>query len=179
MKRVLICSVPSWNKKSGSDTFSSLMEGYGADDVANVYIRETLPDSLVCNNYFRISENAVIKSIFKRNTKTGRRVYVDNQENDDLENITASEQRYKKYSSNSKKYYLMLYVRELIWKFGVWKTKELDAFIDEFKPEVVFFPMEGYLHLNRISRYILKRTGAKGVGYCRCYPMRVEEFRCR
>ena len=29
----------------------------------------------------------------------------------------------------------------------------------------MFFAMEGYIHFNRINRYILKRTGAKGIGY--------------
>lgn len=162
MKKVLILSVPSWNKKSGSDTFSSLMEGYGADNVANIYIRETLPDSPVCNNYFRISENAVLKSIVKRSLKTGKRVYRE-QQNDNEINERITEERYKKLSS--KKNFVLSIARELVWKFGRWKTKELKAFIDEFKPDVVFFAMEGYIHLNRISRYAIKKSGAKGIGY--------------
>ncbi len=163
MKKVLILSVPAWNKKSGSDTFSSLMEGYGADNVANIYIRESLPDSLVCNNYFRISENAVIKSILKRNLKTGKRVSAVQVNDDNTENEKATEARYKKYSS--KKNFILSIARELVWKFGVWKTKELKNFIDEFAPDVVFFAMEGYIHLNRISRYVIKCSKAKGVGY--------------
>ena len=163
MKKVLICSVPSWNKKSGSDTFSSLIEGYGADNVANIYIRETLPDSEVCNNYFRISENLVLKSVLKRWIKTGQRVTRDSGSDENNKNVIASAQRYKKYSL--KRNYLLLFAREIAWKLGVWKTKELDRFLDEFKPDVVFFAMEGYIHFNRICRYILKRTGAKGVGY--------------
>lgn len=162
-KKVLICSVPCWNKKSGSDTFSSLMEGYGADNVANIYIRESVPDSPVCNNYFRISENAVVKSVIKRNLKTGKKISAEVIENDNLENEQVSAERYKKYSA--KRNYLLLYAREILWKLGVWKTRELNEFIDEFKPDVVFFAMEGYIHLNRISRYVIKRTGAKGVGY--------------
>ena len=163
MKKVMIVSVPAWNKKSGSDTFSSLMEGYGADNVANIYIRESLPDSPVCNNYFRISENAVLKSVFKRTLKTGKRVFAEQEHNDNEKNERITEERYKKFSS--KKNFFLSMARELVWKFGVWKTKELKAFIDEFKPDVVFFAMEGYIHLNRISRYVIKRSGAKGVGY--------------
>ena len=52
-----------------------------------------------------------------------------------------------------------------MWKLGCWKTKELDEFLDEFRPDVVFFAMEGYIHFNRINRYILKKTKAKGIGY--------------
>ena len=161
-KRVLILSVGCWNRKTGSDTFSSLMAGYGAEKVANIYIREDLPDSDVCSNYFRISENAVIKSLFKRGVKTGERVEATVSE-EISDNAAASAERYKKYSA--KRSYLLLYARELIWKFGRWKTPELDKFIEEFKPETVFFSMEGYIHLDRIARYVIKKTGAKGVGY--------------
>lgn len=162
-KRVLILSVSCWNKKTGSDTFSSLMEGYGPDKIANIYIREDIPDSPVCENYYRISENAVIKSLFKRGLKTGERVQAFEPSDQNAENAKITAERYKKYSA--KRNWLLLYARELIWKFGNWKTAELDRFIEEFKPEVVFFSMEGYIHLDRIARYVIKKTGAKGVGY--------------
>jgi hypothetical protein len=55
--------------------------------------------------------------------------------------------------------------RELAWKFGKWKTKELNEFLDDFKPDIILHSMEGYIHLNRIIEYAIKRTGAKAIGY--------------
>ena len=55
--------------------------------------------------------------------------------------------------------------RELVWKFGNWKTAELNAFLDSFKPDIILHSMEGYIHLNRIVEYAIKRTGAKAIGY--------------
>ena len=163
-KRVLVCSIPCWNSKSGSDTFSTLMSGYDIDKIANLYIREDVPDSPVCQNYFRISENAVIKSIFNRGLKTGKQIITTNAVVDDnAKNAAVTAERYKKQVA--KRNYILLYAREILWKLGRWKTPELDAFLDEFKPDVVFFAMEGYIHFNRINRYILKKTGARGVGY--------------
>ena len=162
-KKVLVCSIPCWNKKIGSDTFSSLMEGYDTDKIANLYIRDGMPDSNVCNNYFCISENAVIKSILKRNIVTGKRVFTPNaiqEENTENESIAV---RYK--GTSAKRNYLMIFAREFLWKLGKWKSKELDKFLEDFSPDTVFFAMEGYTHFNRINRYILKKTGAKGVGY--------------
>ena len=163
-KKVLVCSIPCWNSKSGSDTFSTLMQGYDIDKIANLYIREDTPDSPVCQNYFRISENAVIKSILKRKIKTGKQIIttVDSVD-DNSQNAAVTAERYKKQTA--KRNYLLLFAREIIWKLGKWKTPELDKFIDDFNPDVVFFAMEGYIHFNRIVRYILKKTGAKGIGY--------------
>ena len=59
----------------------------------------------------------------------------------------------------------MLLGRELVWMLGKWCTKELDAFLDSFKPDVIVYSMEGYIHLNRIIEYSIKRTGASSVGY--------------
>lgn len=163
-KKVLVCSVPCWNSKSGSDTFSTLMAGYDIEKIANLYIREDFPDSKVCNNYFRISENAVIKSILKRKIKTGKQIVTTGAEKDDnTQNAAVTEQRYRKQTA--KRNYLLLFAREILWALGRWKTPELDKFIEDFNPDVVFFAMEGYIHFNRINRYILKKTGAKGIGY--------------
>lgn len=164
-KKVLVCSIPCWNKKSGSDTFSSLMEGYEVDNIASLYIREDVPDSPVCHNYFRISENAVIKSVLRRSLKTGKQIITSDtvSVDDNSFNAEITAQRYRKYGA--KRNWLLLYAREFLWKLGKWKTKELDEFISEFKPDVVFFAMEGYIHFNRIVQYILKKTGAKAIGY--------------
>jgi len=64
-----------------------------------------------------------------------------------------------------KRRYSMLLAREFIWKVGKWHTKELDDFLDDFKPDIILHSMEGYIHLNRITMYAIRRTGAKVIGY--------------
>lgn len=162
--KVLICTIESWNSKVGANTFSSLFANYPAECLANVYIREELPDSPCCSRYFRISENQVIKSVLKRKTKTGQEVEACQQSTEADEKMLADSREL--YNKNRKKRsFLKLFVREILWKFGKWKTPELDAFVDSFQPDIVVFGMEGYIHFNRICRYIVKRTGAKAVGY--------------
>ena len=142
-KKVLVCSISAWNKKSGADTFSTLMEGYDIDKIANLYIREDMPDSSVCSKYFRISENAVIKSIFKRKIKTGKQIILEKNHElaDDNEyNAAVTQERYRKYGANRN--YLLLCAREVLWMLGKWKSHELNRFIDEFQPDTVFFSIE-------------------------------------
>ena len=162
--KVLICTIESWNSKVGANTFSSLFAGWPAENLANVYIREELPDSPCCSRYFRISENRVIKSVVKRKVKTGMEVAACQQATEaDDKMLADSRELYNK--NRKKRSFAKLFVRELLWKCGKWKTPELDAFVDSFQPDIVVFGMEGYIHFNRICRYIVKRTGAKAVGY--------------
>lgn len=137
------------------------MEHYDSANNANICIREEIPDSDVCSRYFVISENRIIKSVLNRRIQTGYEVQAERSViSKDLEQHN---KRYKKLGK--KRRYSLLLAREVLWKIGKWHTPELDAFLDDFKPDVILHSMEGYIHLNRIIEYAIKRTGAKAVGY--------------
>lgn len=164
--RILISSVGCWNDTVGADTYSALFEGYEASKIANLYIREEMPNSSVCQRYYKISESRVIRSLVDRRVQTGRELFGNGPmvaDAADMQALRDSKTRYERLRRNRS--WILLYARELIWKLGRWRTPELDAFIDGFCPEIVMFGMEGYVHFNRINRYIVKRTGAKAVGY--------------
>lgn len=160
--KILVFTVGSWNSRVGSNTWSTLLEGYPSDNIANICIRDEYPDSSVCSRYFKISESRIIKSILHRNIKTGEEIgkVEDNKENIDLEEHNI---RYQIAKKNRR--YSLLLAREVVWKLGKWKTKELNVFLDEFKPDIILHSMEGYIHLNRIIEYAIKRTDAKAIGY--------------
>ena len=162
--KILVFTINAWNSIVGDNTWPSLLSQYSSEDIANLYIRDEIPDSEICSKYFCISENRVIKSIFKRGLKTGEEVQAKPlSEGEVSQDLLEHNKRYAKMKK--KRRYSMLLARELCWKFGKWKTKELDAFLDSFKPDVILHGMDGYIHMNRLVRYAIKRTGAKAVGY--------------
>ena len=162
-KKILIISMSAWNSKVGSDTWPTLMEGLNPDNIANIALRDEVPDSLACNNYFVISENRVLKSIFKRKIKTGKRVEREDSNDNQSDDLKAHNLRYQKMSK--RRGFFTLLAREIVWKVGKWKTKELNSFMEEFKPDVILYFMDGYIHLNRICKYAKKKTGAKTIGF--------------
>ena len=147
-KHILITSIPSWNQKSGSNTFSSLFSSFKSSDLANIYISGQLPDSDVCSRYFHIDEMSVVKSVFWRNLLTGHEVSV-------TADTSMSESLKKK---SIKRCRIFLWLRELAWKLGKWKSRELDAFLDDFHPDVLVFPIESYSYFNRLNQYIIERS---------------------
>lgn len=167
MKNILILTVDCWNRNIGatsSYTYSSLFSTVEGYNISNIYIREDFPDDPCCKRYFQISENRVLKSLLKRNLQTGREVFCSEPVSKENLDIIASQKRlYTKHRAHF--YYAKKLMRELLWWMGSWKSKELDAFIDSVTPDVVIFTMEGYIHFNRICRYVLEKTGAKGIGY--------------
>ncbi len=161
--KILVLSVSSWNSKTGSDTWPSLVSQFGPDNVASIALRENIPDSSASNHYFIISENKIIQSVLHRRIKTGYEVCINDFEahNNDLKEHL---NRYQK-ASNRKFYHIKLMIRELVWILGKWKSDELNQFVDSFNPDVVLYSMDGYPHFNRLCNYVISRTNAKSIGF--------------
>ena len=161
--RVLVTTVPSWSSRGGSDTMSSLMMDYGAENVASLYIRADKSDSPAASKYFHIFENAVLKSIIHRGVKTGVSFRPEDIEIDESSSEMETEKSVYRKASKYNRSLLMLF-REIMWKLGKWKSPEMVSFLDDFNPEVLFCPIEGYIHFNSINEYIIKKYHPRVVG---------------
>lgn len=161
--KILVITVSAWNSKVGANTWAALLEKYDSKNIANICIREEVPDSKVCGRFFVVSENRVIKSVLNRKIETGREVFLQKETNENANDLCEHNARYMKMRKRRR--YIFLYAREILWKLGKWKTKELDDFLDDFKPDIILHSMDGYIHLNRITDYAIRRTRAKAIGY--------------
>ena len=149
-KRILILSIETWNERSGSDTLSSLFKTFNSTCLANIYIRPGLPDSNVCSRYLNISELLVMKSTVLR--------YIDPvTETKPICKNQVAQQTQADPTNMFKRRRIYLWARELGWKLGRWNSHKLNAFLDDFHPEVVVFPIEQYPYFNRISQYVVNR----------------------
>ena len=160
--RVIVCTVGAWSDSVGSNTMSELFRDYPKDKLACLYIRSNKSDSESCQHYFHIYEGKVMKSIFHLGVKTGEEYWLNSSINNTNE-LQEEKERYDKY--RKKKNWFYIFARELVWKFGHWKSKELDKFLDDFNPEVLVCPIESYIHFNRINEYIIKKKHPRVVGF--------------
>lgn len=144
--KVLVVGINPWIDNTGINTLINFFECWDSENLAHIYTRDGLPDTKICDKFFRISESKVLKSVLKRKIKTGERVY-------NTPRALTENNGYKKKMTPFKNV-----LREFVWKFGKWKTKELDAFIDDFKPDVLFFPVYSNVYMCRLQNYIAKRT---------------------
>ncbi|MBM6693275.1 hypothetical protein H9X87_00610 [Pseudoflavonifractor capillosus] len=164
LPKVLVVSTNAWRDNTGINTLIEFFKCWYPDRIAQIYTKSTLPQTTVCNKFFSISENAVMKSVIKRNIMTGREVYNENI-NSIADNPSAVEEQ-KIYSSyKGKVRELLSFCREIVWKFGKWKTAELDRFIDEFDADVMYIPIYPTIYMGRVQKYIISRTQKPVVSY--------------
>lgn len=154
-RKILIIGRVAWT--DSQSTLSSIFANYSADELAYICIETQEPDFMRCANHYQISEIALAKKLYKWNIKTGHRrmPHTTTKEEQSLEKTESSTIGWVRKHRSS----LFLYVRDILWRLGGWKTKELMDFIIDFKPNVLFFVGDPLPLINRLQRYVLKQTG--------------------
>lgn len=164
LPKVLVVSTNAWRDNTGINTLIEFFKCWNPDRIAQIYTKSTLPKTTVCNRFFSISENAVMRSVINRRITTGREVQNETV-NSTISNPSAEVEQ-KIYSFYKGKVRELLSIcREIVWKLGKWKTAELDHFIDEFDADVLFIPIYPTIYMGRIQKYIITRTQKPVVSY--------------
>lgn len=156
--KVLLVSRNAWDNKAGN-TYSNFFQEFKPDQLAQVYCRDELPDNELCENYFCISENKLIKSFFRKQ-KVGTFV----KKNEIVENFElqkAAKTGNKLYAIfRNHRFTLLLWLREVIWLSGNWKSKELERFIREFNPDVIYTDAYDTFYTYWVLNYVRKVANA-------------------
>ena len=161
LPKVLVVGINAWRKDATSHTLMNIFSCWDSDKLALLYTRADLPNTNVCSRFFQISENDVLKSVFKPWIKTGREV-----QSTDIVNNAGVEEEHKRYAkARKKRSYLMAVSREIVWMLGHWKSKALKDFVQDFKPDIIFCPIYPTAYMGKLQRYIKKITGKPIVCY--------------
>lgn len=167
LPKVLVVSINAWRDNTGINTLINFFQHWNPDRVAQIYTRSVLPDTKVCSHFFQISENSVIKSVLRRNMKTGKEVHNEHKSKEKLNHIdknAMAEQR--KYSFFRKhRSYLFELAREAAWGLGKWKSGELNDFISSFDADILFIPIYAYTYMNRLQLYVIQRAERPVITY--------------
>ncbi len=147
--KVLVVGINPWIDNTGINTLINFFDGWNKNSLAHIYTKPQLPNTHICDNFFRISEPQVVKSIINRKISTG----------DVVQNTAAHDINPKTntiYNKNHSEFLTL--AREFVWLLGKWKTKKLDKFLDDFDADVLFFPVYSSVYMNRLQNYIRKYT---------------------
>lgn len=162
LPKVLVVSTNAWRDNTGINTLIDFFRCWNPDRLAQIYTKSALPNTSVCNHFFQISENAVLKSVFKRGTVTGKKV--TNEKTLSTKEAVQEQKLYSYYKGRKIRAFMSV-LREVVWKFGKWHTKELDQFIENFNADVLYIPIYPTIYMGRIQKYIIRKTGKPVVSY--------------
>ena len=155
-KILIISSNPVSNIFNNGKTLAAFFDNYPKENLAQLYFSAAAPDSDICSKYYRISDMDMLKFKLKKSNYCGQAVEPvlgNGSKNADEGKI-----------QNVRKNNFTRLLREVLWRKG-WKTDELLKWLDEFKPDVVFFLAGDVVYGHKICQYIVKKYNTKMAMY--------------
>lgn len=156
--KILIVGRVAWTVDES--TLPGIFSGFAPEQLAYLCIETRKPDFGRCHRHFQISEVAMIRRLLHWGTPTG----ADLTEENNIFN-TQNEQQEKAVLSQVRAHrsFALLFMRELLWRIGHWKSKEMEQFIIDFQPDVVFCVGDPLPLMNRLQRYVVEKSGKPGI----------------
>jgi hypothetical protein len=152
LKVLLVTSMPWREDNNIGNSYSNIFGDLDNVEFAHIYCRSGMPQNKIVHKYFQITEGSLIKNLLNSKKPTGKEVFVSKNES-------------KNKESNSKVYDKMrilrwevfFLARDIIWNLGRWKTKELDEFVEEFNPDVIFGTLTYMPNINKLMVYLKEK----------------------
>lgn len=171
--RVLVISGSPWSaNNSFGNTYQTIFDAAGDIELCSIYCAEGVPDPGHVVSAFQITESSLIRNLLDRSFPSGQMLGETRTDGGrsaepgdaprplSLEGITESARRYRFYF-----YELARVARSVIWRLGRWASPELERFVHDAAPDLVFFQIGNASHLRRLALWAHRLTGAPLVGH--------------
>lgn len=177
--KILVISAETWrDDKNGGNVLSNIFNNTDFE-FAQIYCNPGKPSNNLCKRYFQLTDTMIIKSFFSKNKKMGNEiVYNDYPKNiEKRSNQTIVEN--KKFYNFFRKYNFEIFycIKELLWCSSRWKNNQLDNFIDDFNPDIIFAPCYGSHFMLALDRYVAKKTCKPVISYISDDHYSLKQFR--
>lgn len=114
-------------------TLNSLFGTFSKENIAQLYFHILNSDVDVCKTLFRITDRDVLHSIINR-SKCGDIISGDKNSTRSTTHIDS-----RVYQYGQKRTAIKHLLRDLLWKLGKWESKYLIKWLEDYKPDVIFF----------------------------------------
>lgn len=148
-KRILIISNEALaDRSSNGRTLKNLLLYIPKEYLAQFYIHGT-PDPEACSCYYRVSDKDALNAFLLKKSANRGKVQTNEKPEAPVEG--------KKIQRN----YRNLFLRNMVWQSMRWWTKEFDAFLQAFRPEVILLQTGDAPFMYKIARRIAGKYRAK------------------
>lgn len=168
---ILVVSYESWrDTNNGGNVLSNIFSAFPDADIAQVYCNGELPQNSICRKYFQISDRMLFTS--EKGKRLEERDYsVDNTiQHEVVENKIKN--RIPPFLNEA-----ALLARELLWVPSGWKTRALERFVTDFKPDIIFAPCYSYFHVSMLALHIKSIAQCPMISYISDDNYSLKQFR--
>lgn len=167
--KVLILSAEVWHDgTNGGNVLSNIFENTGFE-FAQIYCNPGVPHNELCKKYYQMTDSMVVRN-FLRHSPIGNSFELTaeilGKVNKKISKTMPEKQNKKVYGFfHRHRLSIFYFARHLLWNWSNWKNSKLNAFIDEFNPDIIFAPCYGDQFMLRLTRYVKDYTDKKVISY--------------
>ena len=180
--KVLLVVAEAWRSDdSGGNTLNNFFEGMEGVEFAQIFCSDKMPDNKTCDKYFQIPQSEVIKGFFKHK-RVGHVLAYENKDATQILEVVEPQLPSSRVSAKVRiirwlknlRPEILITARMLLWNLSNWKTPELEKFIKDFNPDVIYAPCYAFPQHLALDRYVKKLTGKKMITWSAddCYSLR-------
>lgn len=175
--KVLVLSAEVWrDDKNGGNVLSNIFEGLDAE-FAQVYCNPGEPDNFLCKRYYQMTDGMVVRNILKRE-KMGKVLTYEDFPAQRKEKVGAEQENKKVYNFFRKFSFEIFHVaKEMAWACSKWKNENLEKFILDFHPDIVFAPCYASHFMLHLTRYVANLVKKPIISYVSDDNYTLDQFR--
>ena len=137
-----------------ADTFRD----WPADRLSQLFFYDETPTVRLCERYFRITDQDVLQSLLRFRRGCCGTALTQDDIDPTLENsISAGLKESRLYRFKTRHKSLARVFRDAAWKMGTWKTERLNQWIEENRPDLIYYVMSDYCFPYEVVSYLADR----------------------
>lgn len=162
--RILLLLSETWNDKMHpNNNMTNWFKDFSNLEIWTISGGEGQPCNTCCKHYFQVSDKAMAKSLIS-SRKAGTVLHYDEYPQETVETYSRGENFIYK---NRKKFSfpLMRLLRSILWRFGRYDMKKLQAFIEDCQPDLIFTQRFGSVKMCRMEKIVQQIANVPMVAY--------------
>ena len=158
-KRILIVGTVPYNKATTARAFEAYFHGWDRSCLAQIFSNSKKPVKGHCETLYQITDKRMLQRFLGKRVQTGKLFSYGELEEawTDYDKEVGSGIYRKLYDRGTKKSPFIHLARGILWRKKNWCTPELNAWLDEFRPECVFLAFSNDYFIPQIALYAAER----------------------
>lgn len=152
--KVLVVSCSPWREDNSiGNSYTNIFKGIENIEIAHICCGSGVPNTDFVKHHFHINEKSIIKNLINKKNKTGN-ILINK---DNFEEKNSKEKSLFKFM-RIYRFQIFFLIRDIIWSFKNWISKELKEFVDDFNPDIIFAPFLDSKYLNEMLLFLEEYT---------------------
>lgn len=157
--RILIVGTVPYNEQSTSRAFNTYFCNYEHNQLAQIFSNNRIPCKGHCETIYQITDSSLLKRRFSKKQQVGKIYNYDELPDTWNETNIVKQNKIldKLYAIGKRKTPINYLMRKALWNKKYWNTPQLNKWLEDFNPTIVFLSFSDDFFIPEIALYVSEK----------------------